>query len=172
MLTTSRNPGRGGRCSPAARVPSPSEPTRPRGSGASSGPAVRGARGGIATLELALALILLIPLLFGLLEYGWLFLKSQEIASAARDGARVAATEGATNPLVQARVAQIMAQAGLAGSGYTLATVPADVSQAPAGSSVQVTVTVPYDSVSLTKLEFLPRPAALDGSTSMVKEGP
>ena len=129
-------------------------------------------RGGIATIGLALALVIVFPLLFGLLEYGWMFLKSQEIAAAARDGARIAATEGGTNALVNASIAQAMTQAGLASSGYSVVTVPANVTSAVPGTSVKVTVSVAYEGIALTSLPFIPTPTDLAGTTSMVKEGP
>lgn len=136
--------------------------------------------GGIAAIELALALLFVIPLLFGLIEYGWMFLKSQQIAAAARDGARIAATESGTNALVKASVDQAMAQAGLAASGYSVVTVPANVSNAVPGTPVRVTVSVPYAGpaggpagIALTNVPFfIPTPEDLEGSTSMVKEGP
>lgn len=128
---------------------------------------------GAAAVELALVLILLLPLVMGLLEYGWMFLKSQEIASAARDGARIAATESGTNALVQAYVTQAMANAGLSSSGYSVALTPGNVASAAPGTPVQVTVTVPYANISLTNLtSLIPTPTDLAGSTSMVKEGP
>ncbi len=129
-------------------------------------------RTGIAAVELALALIVLFPLLFGLIEYGWMFLKSQEIAGAARDAARIAATESGTNALVQSRINQAMTNAGLAGSGYTVVITPGNVASAAPGTQVQVTVSVPYSNISLTSSPLIPTPTDLKGSTSMVKEGP
>jgi Flp pilus assembly protein TadG len=127
---------------------------------------------GIATIELALALVIVFPLLFGLIEYGWMFLKSQQIAAAARDGARIAATEGGTNALVNASIGQAMSEAGLANSGYSVVTVPANVANAIPGTPVKVTVSVTYAGIALTSLPFVPTPTDLEGSTSMVKEGP
>lgn len=129
-------------------------------------------QGGIALIELALALVILFPLLFGLIEYGWMFLNSQEIAAAARDGARIAATENGTNALVMAHIDQAMTQAGLAASGYSVVTIPANVASAVPGTPVQVTVSVPYSGIALMNLPFVPTPTDLKGSTSMVKEGP
>ena len=135
-------------------------------------PRARRPDGGIATIELALALVIVFPLLFGLIEYGWMFLKSQEIAAAARDGARIAATEGGTNALVNASIAQAMTDAGLSNSGYSVVTVPANVANALPGTPVQVTVSVSYAGIALTSLPFIPTPEDLEGATSMVKEGP
>jgi Flp pilus assembly protein TadG len=123
-------------------------------------------------IELALALVIVFPLLFGLIEYGWMFLKSQQIAAAARDGARIAATEGGTNALVMASVQLAMEDAGLEASGYSIVTVPANVASVPPGTPVKVTVSVPYSGIALTSLPFIPTPANLKGTTSMVKEGP
>ena len=143
---------------PGTRRPTP-EPRRTRARGA-------------AAVEMALALAVLLPILSGLLEYGWMFLQSQEIASAARDGARIAATESGDNAQVTARISQIMSNAGLSSSGYSVVTVPANVASAAPGTTVQVTVSVPYLAISLTKAPFIPTPVRLDGATSMVKEGP
>jgi Flp pilus assembly protein TadG len=130
-------------------------------------------RRGTATIELAMVLLLVIPLLFGLIEYGWMFLKAQEIAAAAPDGARIAATEGGTNALVSASIDQAMAQAGLAASGYSIVTVPANVASAAPGTPVKVTVSVTYSGIAITNIPFyVPTPKDLKGSTSMVKEGP
>ena len=46
-------------------------------------------RDGLAVVEMAIVLPLLILLTFGMIEYGWLFLRSQEISNAARQGARI-----------------------------------------------------------------------------------
>ena len=137
-------------------------------------PSVRGPRArGIAAVELALLLLILFPLVFGLIEYSWMFLKSQEISGAARDAARIAATESGTNALVDARITQAMTAANLAGSGYSVVTLPSNVASAPPGTQVQVTISVTYKNISLTGLEKLfPVPTVLQGSTSMVKEGP
>ena len=126
---------------------------------------------GLAVVELALLLPLLMLVLFGVIEYGWMFLKNQQIADAARTGARVAVTEGATNALVTARVEQALATSNLGSSGYVLILVPSDISTAPPGSTVRVEILVPYANIALTGVPIVPVPDGLASQTSMVKEG-
>lgn len=122
-------------------------------------------------MELALLLPVLLLVLFGTIEYGWLFLKNQQIADAARNGARVAATEGGTNALVQARISQVMSDAGLAQSGFQVTLTPANVGTAAPGFPVTVEVLVPYANIELIGIPLIPVPSDLAGRTSMVKEG-
>lgn len=126
---------------------------------------------GLAAVELALLLPLLMLVLFGAIEYGWMFLKNQQLADAARSGARVAVIEGATNALVQSRVDEVMANAGLAASGYQVTLVPGNVAAAVPGTAVRVEVLVSYANIGLTGIPLIPVPSALEGQTSMIKEG-
>jgi Flp pilus assembly protein TadG len=132
----------------------------------------RQSRRGIAIIEMALLLPLLLWVLMGILEYGWMFWKNQDINNAAREGARVGIREGATNTDVTDRIDQIMADRGLGSSGYTVTITPADIFIADPGDIVTVEVTVPYANIVLTGALFLPTPDNIGGETSMSKEGP
>ncbi len=55
-------------------------------------------RRGTAAVEAALILPLLMLLLLGVIEYGWIYLKSEQIANAARHGARVGARNAWRRP--------------------------------------------------------------------------
>jgi Flp pilus assembly protein TadG len=125
---------------------------------------------GLAIIEAALVMPLLILILFGLIEYGWMFLKYQQIGAAARQGARIGITQSATNGTVTAAVDTIMNTAGLASSGYTTTFAPGDVAAMFAGETLTVTVAVPYANVGLTGFP-LPVPTTLTGRVSMAKEG-
>ena len=127
---------------------------------------------GLSIIEMALLLPLLMLILMGMLEYGWMFWMNQQINNAARMGARVAVTEGATNAQVTTAIDSLMADAGLDSSGYTIGVDPPDVFLALSGELITVTVTVPYANITLTGAPFLPMPSGLDGETTMVKEGP
>jgi Flp pilus assembly protein TadG len=128
---------------------------------------------GILVVELAIVLPLILLLTFGVIEYGWLFLKAQQVTNAARQGARVGATPDATNVDVEAAVSTVLTASGMADSGYSLAYLPAgDVGDLESGSTFTVTVTVPYSSVRLVDIPFIPVPENLRASTSMAKEGP
>lgn len=123
---------------------------------------------GLATIEMALILPLLLLLVFGVIEYGWLFFKNQQIAAAARTACRYAITQPATNAGTDAKIAALMTQAKLGSSGYTFDPNDCEVLS---GTFVTVTIKVPYANIDLTGFP-LPKPTELVGETTMAKEGP
>ena len=125
---------------------------------------------GIALVEAALMMPLLLTILIGLLEYGWLFFKFQQINGASRHGTRIGITEPATQAQVQTAVDGMMTSSGLSGSGYTVA-FSADPAALAPGQLLTVTVTVPYSNIELIGFPLIPTPASLVGATSMIKEG-
>lgn len=129
-------------------------------------------RGGIVSVEVALLFPLLLLLTFGLIEYGWLFLKSHQITNAARQGARVGARTDGTNADAQDTVASLMGAAGMGASGYSLTISPGPVETLSTGDPLTVEVSVPYANVRLLGLPLIPVPANLTASTTMAKEGP
>lgn len=129
-------------------------------------------RRGAALVEAALVLPILLILTFGVLEYGWMFIKDQEITSAARQGARIAATVDATNAQVQSAVSSIMSANGLGGSGYQLTFSPANVATVSPKSSLTVSISVTYSNIKLTGISWIPTPAHLGATITMSKEGP
>ena len=133
---------------------------------------MRESRRGTATLETALVLPLLLLLTFALIEYGWLFLRAQEITNGARQGARIAVRPDATNADVQASITAAMETAGIAGYLVTFSPENVHDENLYPGDSVTVIITVPYDSVRLMGLPWIPVPQDLRASVSMAKEGP
>lgn len=124
-------------------------------------------RRGIASLEFVMILPILLLLLFGVMEYGWMLSKAAQLNNAARDGARVGARPEATAADVSAAVAARMSDAGM--SGYTLSVSGG----ATTGSVLTVEITQPYDgAVQLTNFSLIPVPENLRGRVSMRKEGP
>ena len=123
-------------------------------------------------VEVALFLPLLIILTFGLIEYGWLFLKAHQITNAARQAARVAATPDATTADVQAVVNTLMANAGLSGGQYTMTINPGDITEIEPGNSLVVGISVSYTEIKLTGVPLIPTPSQLSSSITMTKEGP
>ena len=117
-----------------------------------------------AVVEFAVVLPLLLTILFGIIEYGWVFMVRQTLQTAAREGARLAVLQTSTSPYtnVTDRIAQVMGPTGL--STYT-STVNYS---API---VTVEVSVPYDDVSLMGGFFGTHAYNLGGSCSMRKEG-
>jgi len=127
-------------------------------------------RRGTMLVEAAIVLPVLMLLTMGLMEYGWIYLKSEEIANAARHGARVGIRIDSTIGEVEAEVNDLMSRAGIA--GYTV-TSSADPSALETGQILTVTVTAPYEGGSLALLDvpFVPVPTQLSYSVSMAKEG-
>jgi Flp pilus assembly protein TadG len=126
------------------------------------------ARRGAAMVEMALVLPLFILLIFGVMEYGWLFWKASQVNNAAREGARTAVRPDATSAEVDAAISRVMAQSGLAGKYQ----VPTYTLSVPVGQPVKIIVKLDYRSASLVSHGFIPVPDELVSAVSMAKEGP
>jgi len=125
---------------------------------------------GTAIVEMAIVLELLLLLTMGAIEYGWIFLKSQQITNAARQAARVAIRPDATNEQVVNTIDDLMDKAGMAGSGY-VSEIP-DVTSVSTGGALTIKVTVPCENVALINIPLLPTPTNLGSAVTMAKEGP
>ncbi|MGB0715672.1 MAG: TadE/TadG family type IV pilus assembly protein [Phycisphaerae bacterium] len=124
-------------------------------------------RGG-AIVEFAVVLPLLLTVLFGIIEYGWVFSVRQTLQHAAREGCRLAVLQTSVEPYanVSNRVAEVMSAARIA--GYTL-----NMEHAIEGVSDTevITVSVDYASISLVGGFFGTANYTLAGTCSMRKEG-
>ena len=132
-------------------------------------------RRGLVVTEAALILPLVLLLTFAVIEYAWMFLRTQQITNAARSGARVGATADATSADVLLAVQSWMDRASLGSSGYQVSIATpedADVGALESGQVLTVQVTVPYANITLTGMPMVPTPAQLRSSVSMAKEGP
>src|SRR5262245_3381406 len=130
----------------------------------------RGHRG-IAAVEMALLLPLLFTLVFGMIEYGSLFWRSQQVATAARNGARRGVMAGATAADVTTSVDQTMLQAGMGATNYAVVLTPPNPASLASGASFTVKVTVPYADIKLTGFP-VPVPTQVSRSVTMAKEMP
>ena len=146
-----------------------------------------------ATVEMAVVAPLLLGLIFGIIEYGWVFMVQSTLTSATREACRVGILPGSTDADIQARFAEAVSTTGIgvasgpsATDGYRLT-----VARSAAGASIQtvkVTVNVPWAKASLVGGALLPSPkkvigvltgdsggaertADLVASCSMMKEG-
>jgi Flp pilus assembly protein TadG len=107
---------------------------------------------GQSLVEMALALPLLLLIILGIIQFGFVFSGQIALSSAAREGARLAAV-GAANSLVQARVEEILEASPLLSD--------VQVTIEPAGARVlggQVTVRVQAKAPLI-----MPLPVALVG---------
>lgn len=128
---------------------------------------------GAALIEMALVILILFLLTFGAIEYGWLFLKAQEITHVAREAARTGCVDGATTEDVVNSINATMTAVGMADMiGYVNYDDPEAV---PIGDQYSVDVNLPVVDANLGLINaplLLPLPTYLKASVSMMKEGP
>ncbi len=125
---------------------------------------------GMLTVEAAIVFPLLLLITFGVIEYGWLFLKAQQITNAARHGARLAVLPNTTTTEVETAIANLMSQANI--TAYALTITPDDVGFPEPGEPIKVTMTVNTEDIAVIKYALLPLPPQLGASVTMAKEGP
>ena len=125
-------------------------------------------RRGLALVEAAIVFPLLLMMLLGLLEYGWIFLQAQKVNNAARHGARIGALADSTDAEVTSAIAGWMSRAGI--SDYTVSPDPLGVEGYASGETL--TVTVVANNIRIIGVPLLPAPDSLRASVSMAKEGP
>jgi Flp pilus assembly protein TadG len=118
-------------------------------------------RRGVAVLETALVMGILIMLSFGTAEYGYFFFVKNTLAGAARDGARAAIPSSAANSDVITAISIVMTAAHIPSTNYTVTLSPSDISTATSGMPVTVTITCTWGIVGVT-----PLPVAMGGIPS------
>jgi Flp pilus assembly protein TadG len=128
-------------------------------------------RRGTALVEAAFLLPILLLVLFGMVEYGGLFWRAEQLEATARTAVRAGAISGGSTGAVNTAISSMMTAAGLSSSGYTVTLNPVDPSTLAVGATFTVTISVPYTNVSLTKCPLVPTPVTLTRSCSMAKEG-
>ena len=116
-------------------------------------------------MELAVVLPLLLTLVFGIIEFGWVFMVRETLVNSSREGARVAVLQGSTEQDIQERV-----DASMTPTGLTTYTVQISRSS-PGDPNEQVQVLIPYADVSLLGGFFGPTDFNLGATTVMRKEG-
>ena len=121
-------------------------------------------------VEMAIVLVLLLSLLFGVIEFGWILFKMGQINQAARHGARTAVRPAADEDEVAAAVDAVMNSSSLsrARTNYRLTVYPSTAVEV--GEPVEVYVELDYSTIKL--IGFVPTPAVLHGRATMSKEGP
>ena len=103
-------------------------------------------RRGVAVVEMAVVAPLLIFLVLGTVEMGWMLMVRHTVSSAAREGARASTLPSATLAEVQGKVDAAMSGSGL--TGYAVTSNLASL--APTDEEVWVEVTIPYAQYALT----------------------
>lgn len=124
------------------------------------------ARRGAAAVELAVVSPLLFAMLFGIIEFGWLFTAQHTMVNAAREGARLGCLQGSTAEEIEARTRSLLAPLGLDD------VVTIEVTEATVDDPfVTVRCTVPRETVSLVGNFFGFVGGQLEGTATMRKEG-
>ncbi len=120
-----------------------------------------------AIVEFAVVSPLLLAILFGIIEYGYVFMVRQTLTNAAREGCRIAVLQTTVSPYseVTNRVDGIMSTTGLTGYTTTMA------HWTTGDPTESVTVSIPFAEVSLMGNFFGQRTGNLVGTCSMHKEG-
>ena len=116
-------------------------------------------------VEMAIVTPLLLTLLFGMIEYGWLFTVRQAMVTASREAARTAALPGSTDADITSRVANYMEPLGL--TTYQVSTTHSE----PGNPVETVQISIPRADVSLLGGYFGHNSGSLHASCSMRKEG-
>jgi Flp pilus assembly protein TadG len=124
-------------------------------------------RWGSATVEMAVVTPLLLTMLFGIIEYGWVFSVRQAMVHAAREGARTASLPGSTTSQIETRVGEQLTPLGLEASEYSLTITRST----PTNPVERVDVQVPYSNITLVGGFFGATDYNLSASCSMRKEG-
>ena len=130
-------------------------------------------RGGAAIVEMAFVLPIFIVLVLGQIESSRLGMVAQLLNTAAREGCRVAVINGKTQGDVQARV-----DAVLSGSGISVGTVTPTCTgtttwdEAPAGTPITVSFSVPFSQVSWLPTPYYLKDANVTASATMSSERP
>ncbi len=121
---------------------------------------------GAAIVEFAVVLPLLLLLLFGIVEFGWLFMVRQTLVNAAREGCRIAVLSTATEGDRATRIGDVMEPFGVAGGGmwtFTASDITAEIQW--------VKISMPASAIALTGTFILSDGIQLEGECSMRKEG-
>lgn len=127
-------------------------------------------RRGAAAVEMAIVLTLLVMLTMGAIQYGMLFLRTQQITNAARQGARIAILPDVTDDDVLLVISNLMTAAGMGGAylppNINDVVLPGDV------QAVSVRIIVPSENIALMNTPLLPVPENLGAEVTMAKESP
>lgn len=120
-----------------------------------------------ATVEMAVVTPLLLTMLFGIIEYGWVFSVRQAMVHASREGARTASLPGSTDSEIETRINEQLAPLGLEPGEFSVtlerATVDVPVER--------VEIQVPYSNITLVGGFFGTSDYNLSAACSMRKEG-
>ena len=124
-------------------------------------------RRGVAATEFAVCLPVLVLLVLGMIECCTMIFLKQSLTVAAYEGVRTALEDRAASTDVRRTSQQILTQRRV--QGGSIAVNPADITAAPVGQYITVTVSAPADRNSVIPGSFF-RGRTLSASATMMKE--
>ena len=129
----------------------------------------RSARRGTSAVEFAIIAPFLFMLLIGMMEFGRAMTVQHALTTAAREGARESILPGSTTDSSKAMVrTYLQATIGLADADIDIS---ADPTAADPGDLITVSVSAPFQGVSLMAGRWFESDFALSGAATMRKEG-
>lgn len=127
---------------------------------------------GLAMVETALVLPILLMLTFGTIKYGWLFLKAQQITNAARYGARMATLPDTNFDDVKTSVIDLLNVVnGIVVNTDEVTITPIVLPVLNNRPGVNVYIEIPTDRVDILDITWIPEPELISASVTMAKEG-
>ena len=117
-------------------------------------------------VEMAVISPVMFSILFGIIEFGWLFTVRHTMVNAAREGARLGALPGVTGDEIEDRTVQFLEPLGI--NGICTVTVTEPTEEDP---TVTVLITAPRSQVSLVGNFFGWTSGTIEGTASMRREG-
>ena len=124
-------------------------------------------RRGAAVVEMAVVTPLLLTLLFGVIEFGWVFMVKETLTNATREACRIGVLQGSTDDDIRDRFTEAVSPTGITVTEDIL-TIEQATHENPI---VVVRVSVPYSQVSLVGSFLGIDPGTIGASCSMRKEG-
>jgi len=125
---------------------------------------------GTVLVETAIVIVLLLMLTLGIMGFGYLFLRAQQVTTAARHGARIACVDGADPGKVATVINNYLDSQGITHDAPSIAIDPT--------VGEPVTVTVKGTGLDILNLRDVPLfgtgsfPDSFTASVTMAKEGP
>ena len=119
-------------------------------------------RRGTALVEFAIVLPVFFLLILGIIEFGRAFMVGQLVTNAAREGARQAVLDGATNTAVTSTITSFLQGAGNISSSKVTVTITVStaaasnqLANAKSGDLCTIRVSVPFNQVSYLTPSYL-----------------
>ncbi len=130
-------------------------------------PSDRSTRRGIAAVEFAVCLPVLVLVVFASIEACTMVFLKEALTVTAFEGSRVALTPGMTSADVTTACDQILTARNI--SGATVSVIPNDLASVPAGDPIAITVSAPCSANAVMPVWFYGG-TSLDGAAVVMKE--